>query len=173
MPFDISKTVPMVKMTESGGIQRVVAKDPSDNDQMRLIRRHLMQEAEKFQRGDFSDPAKLHGDGLPGLRELQAGASRISISYTDEVLFANHGVNHKAKILGDGITAALPRNPAGILNSELEFAFSDPLSVLAINVFNFEVVWTLELFSVPPPVLDFTSAGGRNHTAGMGNFQIV
>ncbi|WP_319406979.1 hypothetical protein [uncultured Desulfosarcina sp.] len=83
MPFDISKAVHIFKMTASGGIQRVVAKDPSENDQISLIRRHLKQEAENFQRGDFSDPAKLHGAGMPGLRELQGGAHRISIFYTD------------------------------------------------------------------------------------------
>ncbi|MCF8078113.1 MAG: hypothetical protein K9K88_02420 [Desulfobacterales bacterium] len=83
MPFDISKAVHIFKMTESGGIQRVVAKDPGDTDQVRLIRRHLRQEAEKFRHGDFSDPVKLHGADMPGLRELQAGASRILISYTD------------------------------------------------------------------------------------------
>jgi hypothetical protein len=30
MPFDISKAVHIFKMTASGGIQRVVAKDPSE-----------------------------------------------------------------------------------------------------------------------------------------------
>lgn len=83
MPFDISKAVHIFKMTASGGIQRVVAKDPSENDQISLIRRHLKQEAENFQRGEFSDPAKLHGASMPGLRELQGGAHRIRIFYTD------------------------------------------------------------------------------------------
>lgn len=83
MPFDISKAVHIFKMTESGGTQSVVAKNPDDHDQIRLIRRHLSQEAEKFQRGDFSDPARLHGASMPGLRELQAGAPRLKISYTD------------------------------------------------------------------------------------------
>jgi hypothetical protein len=53
MPFDISKTLHIFKMTTSGGIQRVVAKDPGDREQTLLIRRHLQREAEKFQRGDF------------------------------------------------------------------------------------------------------------------------
>lgn len=83
MPFDISKAIHIFKMTASGGIQRVVAKDPSENDQISLIRQHLKQETENFQRGDFSDPAKLHGASMPGLRELQGGAHRIRISYTD------------------------------------------------------------------------------------------
>ena len=48
MPFDMSKTVHIFQMTESGGIQRVVAKDPIEADQVTLIRQHLQHEAERF-----------------------------------------------------------------------------------------------------------------------------
>jgi len=81
MPFDMSKTIHIFKMTESGGVQRVVAKDPGATDQIALIRQHLKHEAEKFQHGDYSDPATLHGADMPGLKDLQAGASRIKVSY--------------------------------------------------------------------------------------------
>ena len=82
MPFDMSKTVHIFKMTESGGVQRVIAKDPGATDQIVLIQRHLRYEAVKFQDGDYSDPAKLHGADMPGLKDIQAGASRIKISYS-------------------------------------------------------------------------------------------
>lgn len=81
MPFDVSKTIHIFKMTESGGVQRVIAKDPGATDQIALIRQHLQHEAERFQHGDYSDPALLHGTGMPGLEDLQNGASRIKISY--------------------------------------------------------------------------------------------
>ena len=81
MPFDMSKTVHIFKMTETGGIQRVIAKDPGSLDQVALIRQHLQHEAARFQDGDFSDPVKLHGAAMPGLSELQAGASHIKVSY--------------------------------------------------------------------------------------------
>jgi hypothetical protein len=81
MPFDISKTIHIFKMTESGGVQKVVAKDPGATDQIALIRKHLQHEAGRFQQGDFSDPAKLHGADMPGLKDLQAGASRIKVLY--------------------------------------------------------------------------------------------
>lgn len=81
MPFDISKTVHIFKMTESGGIQRVIAKDTNATDQIALIQQHLRHEAEKFQQGDYADPAMLHGADMPGLKELRAGASRIKVSY--------------------------------------------------------------------------------------------
>jgi len=81
MPFDMEKTVHVFKMTESGGVQKVIAKDVSADEQIALIQRHLRDEAERFQRGDYSDPAALHGADMPGLRELRAGSSAIEISY--------------------------------------------------------------------------------------------
>ncbi len=81
MPFDVAKTVHIFKMTETGGIERVVAKDPSAADQIMLIRQHLQHEAMNFQRGDYSDPAMLHGTTMPGLKELQNGASHVKVSY--------------------------------------------------------------------------------------------
>jgi len=68
-------------MTESGGVQKVITKDPVATDQITLIQQHLQHEAERFQQGDYSDPAKLHGADMPGLKDLQAGASRLKVSY--------------------------------------------------------------------------------------------
>ena len=81
MPFDVSKTMHIFKMTESGGVQQVVARDPGDSDQIALIRQHLQHEAQMFQAGNYSDPTKLHGANMPGLKELKDGASRIKVTY--------------------------------------------------------------------------------------------
>ena len=81
MPFDMSKTVHIFRMTEQGGIQRVVTRDSSSKEQVALIQQHLRHEAGRFQTGDFSDPGKLHGEGMPGLKELQTGGSKIKVSY--------------------------------------------------------------------------------------------
>jgi hypothetical protein len=81
MPFDLSKTVHVFKMTELGGVQRVIVKDEVAKDQVALIQQHLQHEAEQFQKGDFSDPMALHGAEMPGLKELQHGASHLKISY--------------------------------------------------------------------------------------------
>jgi hypothetical protein len=81
MPFDVSQTMHIFKMTEFGGVQQVVSKDPGDSDQIALIRQHLQHEAEMFQEGNYSDPAKLHGADMPGLKELKNGASRIKVTY--------------------------------------------------------------------------------------------
>jgi hypothetical protein len=81
MPFDISKTVHIFKMTVSGGVQQVIAKDPGASEQIALIQRHLQHEAERFRYGDYAAPATLHGADMPGLKELQAGAARIKVTY--------------------------------------------------------------------------------------------
>ena len=84
MPFDLAKTVHVFRMTVDGGIQRVVMRgDARDAEQLRLIRQHLKMEAAQFGKGDWSDPARLHGPAMPGLAELQAGASRIEVSYRE------------------------------------------------------------------------------------------
>jgi len=81
MPFDTSKTIHFFRMTESGGVERVVSKDPDARDQVALIQQHLQHEAARFRSGDYSDPAALHGATMPGLNELQSGAPSIKISY--------------------------------------------------------------------------------------------
>lgn len=83
MPFDMAKTVHVFKMTESGGVQSVLVRDRSYTDQVPLIQKHLREEAGRFQHGDYSDPAVLHGADMPGLKELQLGAQRVKVSYAD------------------------------------------------------------------------------------------
>jgi hypothetical protein len=82
MPFDMSRTLHIFRMTETGGVERIIARDPGDKTQIRLIRMHLAHEARKFQRGDYSDPARLHGADMPGLRGLHANAVRIRVTYS-------------------------------------------------------------------------------------------
>jgi hypothetical protein len=54
-----------------------------DPAQVEAIRAHLRQEAERFGAGDFSDPARIHGDDMPGLAELRAGHDRLDVAYTE------------------------------------------------------------------------------------------
>lgn len=83
MPFDMARTVHIFRMTESGGVQSVIAKDPADTAQIALIRQHLQHETALFQAGNYADPAMLHGESMPGLKEVQAGAARIKVSYAE------------------------------------------------------------------------------------------
>lgn len=81
-PFDVRKATHVFEMTEDGGIQQVVVKDPADGEEITLSQQHLRHEAERFQNRDFADPAALHGEDMPGLRELSAGADGIVVTYT-------------------------------------------------------------------------------------------
>ena len=83
MPFDLNQTMHYFEPLEDGGLQRVTAKDAASKEQVALIQSHLKEEAERFRRGDFSDPAAIHGMDMPGLAELSEGAARIEVAYAE------------------------------------------------------------------------------------------
>lgn len=83
MPFDLEKTQHVFNKTKHGGIQQVIAKDAADGEQITLIRKHLSQIAERFAQGDFSGPKRIHGDDMPGVKELAAAAGRVHFEYSD------------------------------------------------------------------------------------------
>ncbi|WP_188195295.1 aspartate carbamoyltransferase [Nonomuraea sp. SYSU D8015] len=83
MPFDLDRTTHRFTKSATGGLQTVSADDPADAQQVELIREHLAEEVAGFSKGDFGDPASIHGGEMPGLRELEAGHDRIDIRYAD------------------------------------------------------------------------------------------
>ena len=83
MPFDQNLTRHTFVTNSSGGVQTVTVNDSSDSNQIRLIREHLQSEAEKFERGDFSDPAAIHGEDMPGLAELKGGKDFVDVQYNE------------------------------------------------------------------------------------------
>ena len=82
MPFDLDRSTHVFEKTDFGGIQ-VVASDDGDVEQVRLIREHLAEEAERFAQGDFHDPAMIHGDDMAGMHALVMGHDRVTIVYRD------------------------------------------------------------------------------------------
>jgi hypothetical protein len=82
MPFDLEQTTHMFQQLPDGGLQTVTAKDVANTEQIALIQAHLREEAGKFRRGDFGDPATIHGQDMPGLADLKAGAAKIDVAYT-------------------------------------------------------------------------------------------
>lgn len=82
MPFDLETTTHEFKPLLDGGLQTVTADSPTDSQQIKLIQAHLEEESAKFQAGDFSDPAKIHGKDMPGLASLQSGFSNVDVQYT-------------------------------------------------------------------------------------------
>ncbi|MEO3926139.1 hypothetical protein ABGB07_20050 [Micromonosporaceae bacterium B7E4] len=83
MPFDLERTTHRFTPTADGGHQTVTSDEPVEQRQVDLVREHLRAEAERFRRGDFTDPARIHGAEMPGLAELRAGAGRIRIDYSE------------------------------------------------------------------------------------------
>ncbi|KAB2352231.1 aspartate carbamoyltransferase [Actinomadura rudentiformis] len=82
MPFDLDRTTHRFTKTATGGVQTVTADDQADAQQIKLIREHLTEEAAAFRKGDYGDPASIHGGQMPGLRELEQGHTRIETRYT-------------------------------------------------------------------------------------------
>jgi hypothetical protein len=82
MPFDLEQTTHVFEKLDDGGLQKVVVKDAANKKQIVLIQSHLKEESERFRKGDFSDPAKIHGEDMPGLAQLKSGATKIDIRYT-------------------------------------------------------------------------------------------
>jgi hypothetical protein len=80
MPFDLDATTHVFDPTSFGGVQQVVADDPSDEGQITLVRRHLRHEMERFRVGDFGDPATIHGHDMPGLAVLESSAEELEIT---------------------------------------------------------------------------------------------
>lgn len=83
MPFSLEQTLHVFEMTVEGGIQDVVVREGAGPEQLDLIRGHLREQAVRFARGDFGDPASIHGNDMPGLAELSSGAERLEVLYSD------------------------------------------------------------------------------------------
>ena len=82
MPFDLERTTHVFERVETGGVQTVLS-DDGDAEQIRLIREHLSEEAERFARGDFHDPSMIHGPDMAGLHALVEGHDRMTVTYRD------------------------------------------------------------------------------------------
>ncbi len=83
MPFDLNRTTHTFTQTTDGGVERVVVNKPSDTHDRDLIRSHLQTEANNFRHGNYSDPAKIHGMDMPGVNELQHGATHINVVFAE------------------------------------------------------------------------------------------
>ena len=82
MPFSMNATMHRFVPTPAGGVQSVIAHD-GEPKQVLLVRSHLRKEAGAFARGDFADPATIHGRDMPGLKAMHAGAKRIRVRYAE------------------------------------------------------------------------------------------
>ena len=82
MHFDLARTTHFFDDRDTGGIETVLAND-GDAKQVELIRAHLSHEASRFGRGDFSDPARIHGADMPGMAQLARAGKKLRVSYAE------------------------------------------------------------------------------------------
>lgn len=84
MPFSLAATTHIFAKTAQGGVQQVVVKNANDAEQVRLTRLHLKEIRGQFLKGDFSGPARIHGQDMPGLAALKAARQgQMTITYKD------------------------------------------------------------------------------------------
>ena len=83
MPFDLDKTKHSFVKTDNGGVQTVVAMDPTDTPQVELVREHLMEITQDFSAGNFGDPVSIHGADMPGVQELSKASDKLTITFRE------------------------------------------------------------------------------------------
>lgn len=101
MPFDLEQTTHVFTKTEQGGIQQVVVNNKTNTAQIKLIREHLSKISHEFKQGNFSNPAKVHGEDMPGLDALRkAKPWQLKIDYQEladgaEIIYSTKDVTLK------------------------------------------------------------------------------
>lgn len=83
MPFNLSKTTHVFNKTQSGGVQRITVDKDSNGQDEQQIRSHMEIIAEEFEHGNFTDPATLHGESMPGLATLQERHNSLNVMYRE------------------------------------------------------------------------------------------
>lgn len=84
MPFNGQNSKHVFQKMPDGGVQQVLANDASDKSLVEAIRGHLTMEADRFKKGDYSDPMKIHGMDMPGVQYLSSiKPGQIVITYHD------------------------------------------------------------------------------------------
>ena len=81
--FERTRMARSFQAADAGGVEQVVARDPSNEAQITQVRAYLRQEAARFEEGRYEDPAKIHGMEMPGSKELEAGYGRVQVTYAD------------------------------------------------------------------------------------------
>jgi hypothetical protein len=83
MGFDQEATSHHFVETRDGGRIEVTAKDPADAASISQIRQHLRHIARLFGDGDFSTPALVHDQKVPGVAAMKAAGKAISYTFEE------------------------------------------------------------------------------------------
>lgn len=81
-PLNAQNTTQAFQMSQSGGIQQLVANDPDDKVLIAAIRKYLESEAARFGNADYSGVVKIEGKDVPAAQYLKAVVpGQMSIIY--------------------------------------------------------------------------------------------
>ena len=83
MGFDQEATAHQFVVTTDGGRIEVTANDPADAASISQIRQHLRHIAQLFGEGDFSTPALVHDQKVPGVAAMKAAGKAISYTFEE------------------------------------------------------------------------------------------
>jgi len=99
---------------------------------------------------------------IPGLQKTTPAATAVVVGsvglHVDKIIFANDRFDHKAQILGNGVTITFTHDLTRILDCkfdfevfipigiDFEFALPDPLGVVLINIFDFKTMVDVKFF---------------------------
>ena len=83
MGFDQAATTHHFFLYEDGGAIEVTVKDRADKASLTAIRAHLPHIVQSFGQGDFSDPAFVHDQAVPGTETMTRLRDRIAYKYED------------------------------------------------------------------------------------------
>ena len=82
MGFDHNKTVHHFLLKADGGVISAAVKDPKDRESIEKIRKHFVEIATLFSRGEFSKPKEIHDRVPPGVPAM--------IQYRDQITYTFH-----------------------------------------------------------------------------------
>ena len=108
----------------------------------------------------FEQPVSETRVFITGLQEAAAAAAAIIIrpvrKHLNQIFFADHRLDNKAQVIGDGITKRFAHDLARVLNRELnlqifvpfridlKLPFPDPFGIIFVDVLYFEIMRQVE-----------------------------
>ncbi|MEO5898125.1 MAG: hypothetical protein ABIS06_20755 [Vicinamibacterales bacterium] len=81
MGFDQDATTHHFILADNGGRIEVTAKAADDTTSMEQVRGHLQHIAQMFGEGDFSAPALVHDQKVPGVAKMKAAGTALTYTY--------------------------------------------------------------------------------------------
>lgn len=82
MPFDVEQSRHVFHEHRNGGMIQVYTNSTS-TEEIARIQNYLKVEYDRYRTGNFTNEIKLHGQHMPGIRELSENFSQITFVYSN------------------------------------------------------------------------------------------